>query len=122
MHVFEGLGAQLWKGIYEFSVRIYNLSPECEVNSVSETSEGIIVSCRRGPKTQKPKEYILRFPGIESVGGAGRLIGRKVAWPVGEHEARGKIVALHGKNGLVRARFKKGMPGQALGSLVEIIG
>jgi len=29
---------------------------------------------------------------------------------------------LHGKNGLVRARFKKGMPGQALGSLVEIIG
>jgi ribosomal protein L35AE/L33A len=29
---------------------------------------------------------------------------------------------LHGKNGLVRARFRKGMPGQALGSLVEIIG
>jgi len=99
--------------IYEFSAPKYNLSPKCEVNFVSETSEGVIVSYRRGPKTQKPKEYILRFPGIKSVGGA---------WPVGKRETRGKIVALHGKNGLVRARFKKGMPGQALGSLVEIIG
>jgi large subunit ribosomal protein L35Ae len=92
------------------------------VNAVSKTGEGVIVSCRRGLKTQKPKEYILRFPGIESVSGAARLIGRKVAWPVGKHEARGKIVALHGKNGLVRARFRKGVPGQALGSLIEIIG
>ena len=80
------------------------------------------MSCRRGPKTQKPKEYILHFPGIESVSEAARLMGRKVAWPVGKHEARGKIVALHGKNGLVRARFRKGVQGQELGSRVEIIG
>jgi large subunit ribosomal protein L35Ae len=89
---------------------------------VSETGQGVIVSCRRGPKTLKPKEYILRFPGIESVNEAAQLIGRKVAWPVGKHSARGRIVALHGKNGLVRARFKKGVPGQALVSPVEIIG
>jgi len=75
-----------------------------------------------GPKTQKHKEYILRFRGIESAGEAARLLGRKVAWTVGKHEIRGKIVALHGKNGLVRARFRRGLPGQALGSLVEIIG
>jgi len=117
-----GLRAQLRKGIYEFSALNYNLSPKCEVNVVSKTGQGIIVNCRRGPKTQKPKEYILRFPSIESVGGAARLIGRKVAWPVGKHEVRGKIVALHGKNGLVRARFRKGVLGQALGSLVGIIG
>lgn len=54
--------------------------------------------------------------------GAARLIGRKVAWPAEKHKAIGKIVALHGKNGLVRARFIKGVPGQALGSPVEIIG
>jgi len=92
------------------------------VNVVSKSGQGIIVSCRRGPKTQKPKEYILRFPGIESVIEAVHLIGQKVAWPIRKHEARGKIVALHGKNGLVRAHFRKGVPGQALGSLVEIIG
>ena len=84
--------------------------------------KGVIVSYRRGPKTQSPKECLLRFPGVESAGEAGRLIGRKVAWPVGERKCRGKIAALHGKKGLVLARFRKGVPGQALGSLVEIIG
>jgi len=90
--------------------------------TVSKIVQGLIVSCRRGPKTQKSKEYLLSFPGIESVSEAARLVGRRVAWPIGKHEARGKIVALHGKNGLVRARFRKGVPGQALGTPVEIIG
>jgi len=89
---------------------------------VSKIVQGFIVSCRRGPKTQNPKEYILRFPSIESTSKAAQLIGRRVAWPVGKHKAVGKIVALHGKNGFVRARFRKGVPGQALGSPVEIIG
>jgi large subunit ribosomal protein L35Ae len=102
-------------------------APNCdkyEVNTLSKISQGFIVNHRRGGRTgvQKPHEYILRFPGIESVGEAGRLLGRKIAWPVGKREVRGKIVAVHGKNGFVRARFRKGVPGQALGSLVEIIG
>jgi len=92
------------------------------VNAVSKKSEGIIVSYGRGPRNQRPKECILLFPSIESGSEATHLIGRKVAWPIGKHKARGKIVAFHGKNGLVRARFRKGVPGQALGSLVEIVG
>ena len=89
---------------------------------MSESLLGFIVSYRMGPKTQRPKEYVLQFPNIKSPGEAARLIGRKVAWPVGEREIRGKIVALHGKKGLVRARFRKGVPGRALGTRVEIIG
>jgi len=50
------------------------------------------------------------------------LIGRKVAWSVGERKIRGKIVALHGRKGLVRARFRRGLSGYALGTHVEIIG
>lgn len=84
--------------------------------------QGFITSYRRGSKTQKPKECIICFPGIESSNEVARLIGRRVAWPVGERRIRGKIVALHGKKGLVRARFRKGVPGQALGTLVEVIG
>ena len=80
------------------------------------------MSHRRGPKTLRPKQYILHFRGIESSGEAANLIGRKVACSVGKHVARGKIVALHGSNGSVRAHFRKGVSGQALGSLVEIIG
>jgi len=87
-----------------------------------EALKGIVVGYRIGSKTQNPKECLISFSGIETVNEAGRLIGRKVAWPVGERKCRGKIVALHGKKGIVRARFKKGVPGQALGSSVEVIG
>jgi len=83
--------------------------------------EGVIVNYRTGPKTQHSKEYIIQFSGVNSTSDAARLIGRKVAWPVGKRTVRGKIVALHGKNGLVRARFRKGLPG-LIGMRVEIIG
>ncbi|MGC9345431.1 MAG: 50S ribosomal protein L35ae [Candidatus Bathyarchaeales archaeon] len=84
--------------------------------------QGIIVNYRVGPKTQRPKECIIQFPHITSVSEASRLIGRKIAWKSGKNKIIGKIVALHGKKGLVRARFRKGLPGQALGTTVELIG
>ena len=83
---------------------------------------GIIVNYRVGPKTQRNKECLLRFPNVKSREEASRLIGRKVAWPVGERKIIGKIVAVHGNKGLVRARFRKGIPGQALGSFIELVG
>ncbi|MEA2090546.1 MAG: 50S ribosomal protein L35ae [Thermoproteota archaeon] len=87
-----------------------------------EILRGIIVSYRVGRKTQKPKECLISFPNLQSPSEAARLIGRKVAWPAGKRKIVGKIVALHGKKGLVRARFRKGVPGQAIGTPVEIIG
>lgn len=89
---------------------------------MSEVVQGVIVGYRTGPRTQRPKECILQFSNVKSSGEAARFVGRKVAWPVGERKLRGKIVALHGKKGLVRARFKKGAPGQALGTVIEVIG
>jgi large subunit ribosomal protein L35Ae len=79
------------------------------------------VNYRTGPKTQRSKECIIQFSGIKSASSAARLIGRKVAWPVGKRTLRGEIVALHGKKGLVKARFKKGLPG-LIGTRVEVIG
>jgi large subunit ribosomal protein L35Ae len=83
--------------------------------------EGIVVSFRTGPKTQRSKECIIKFPNITSSNEAGRLVGRKVMCAIGKGAVRGKVVALHGKNGLVRARFRKGLPGQ-IGTPVRIIG
>ena len=77
---------------------------------------------RTGQKTQRPNECILKFPSVKSSNEAARLIGRKVAWPAKERKIRGKIVALHGKSGLVRARFRRGLSGQAIGTSVEVIG
>ena len=64
-------------------------------------------------------ECIVWFPSTEFLG---KLVGRMVAWPVGDRKIRGKIVALNGKRGKVKVRFRRGVPGQALGTAVEIRG
>ena len=84
--------------------------------------QGTIVNYQVGLKTQKPKECIIQFAHVTSASEAGRLIGRKIVWESGKKKIVGKIVALHGKKGLVRARFRKGVPGQALGTSVQLIG
>jgi large subunit ribosomal protein L35Ae len=45
-----------------------------------------------------------------------------VVWKGGNKEFIGKIVGFHGKKGAVRVRFKKGVPGTALGTTVELVG
>jgi large subunit ribosomal protein L35Ae len=89
---------------------------------LSETLQGVVVSYKRGLKTQNPKESLIRFPKIGTRAEGSQLIGRKIAWPVGKHKCIGKVVGVHGNNGLVRARFRKGLPGTALGTKVEIVG
>jgi len=89
---------------------------------VAQTVQGIIMNYRVGPKTQKSRECIIKFPHVKSVSEASRLIGRKIVWNTDKKKIVGKIVASHGENGLVRGRFVKGLPGQALGTTVALIG
>lgn len=84
--------------------------------------QGIVVNYRIGPKIQRSKECIIQFPNVTSISEASRLIGRKVVWSSGQKKIVGKLVALHGKKGLLIARFRKGLPGQALGTVVKLGG
>lgn len=88
---------------------------------MTESMNAVVVNYRVGPKSQMPKECILQFVHVSSVAEACKLIGRKVAWKENENNIIGKVVALHGKKGLVRARFRKGVPGQALGTKVRLL-
>jgi large subunit ribosomal protein L35Ae len=92
------------------------------MRNMTQSIQGIIVNYRIGPRSQNPRECIIRFGQAGSVSEAGKLIGKKVAWQSGDNRLIGKIVSLHGKKGLVLARFRKGVPGQALGTTVELIG
>jgi len=89
---------------------------------MAESVQGIIVNYRIGLKTQKSRECIIQFAHFNSVSEANRLIGRKVALKSGKNKILGKILALHGKKGLLIAKFRKGVPGQALGTIVELVG
>ena len=48
-------------------------------------------------------------------------MGQKVVWKGANKPLVGKIIGFHGKRGAVRAKFKKGVPGQALGTPVELV-
>ena len=67
------------------------------------------------------QECLIQFTDVITVAKAGSLIGQKVVWQGAKKKLIGKIVGFHGKNGTVRVKFKKGVPGQALGTTVELI-
>jgi large subunit ribosomal protein L35Ae len=92
------------------------------VKLVSESIQGTIVNYRIGQTNQRSKECIIQFAHFNSASEASRLIGRKVALKSGKNRILGKIVAPHGKKGLLVARFRKGVPGQALGTIVQLVG
>lgn len=76
---------------------------------------------RIGIKTQKSDECLIQFPSVTNRTESGQLVGRKVVFKDAKTKHAGKIVGFHGKNGVVIVRFKKGVPGQAIGSNVELV-
>jgi len=75
---------------------------------------------RQGRHHVNPKQMILKI--AETAEDAEKFIGKEVNWtsPSGK-EIKGKISALHGRKGNVRAIFAdKGLPGQALGQKVAV--
>ena len=102
-------------------LRASQLSNRLElVNALSQKVIGRIMNYRTGIKTQMSSECLIQFTDTASVAKAGRLIGRKVVWKGVNRNFVGKIVGFHGKNGTVRVKFKKGVPGQALGTTVTL--
>ena len=81
-----------------------------------------ISSYRGSGQTQKNNQAVLLPEGVSKKEDAKKLIGKKVFWtsPKGV-KLQGKITNFHGTKGALRVRFDRGMPGQALGSLVEIV-
>ncbi len=89
---------------------------------VSQTVYGTIVNYRIGIRTQMPKWCLIQIRGENSVSKPGQLIGRKVILKYGNNKFIGKIMDLHGKKGVVTAKFRRGVPGLAIGTTVEVVG
>ncbi len=82
---------------------------------------GILANYRRGRNTQHSTQYIVEIHGIENRAKAATLSGKKVFWKTLSNKTiSGKIMAAHGNSGAVRAKFDKGLPGQAIGTSVTI--
>jgi large subunit ribosomal protein L35Ae len=92
------------------------------VNVLSQQVIGRIMNYRIGIRTQMSRECLVQFTDIISNAKAGQLIGRKVVWKGERKQFIGRVVGFQGRNGTVRVKFKKGLPGQALGTTVELVG
>jgi large subunit ribosomal protein L35Ae len=88
---------------------------------LSQPIYGRIVNYRIGIRTQASKECLIEFANAKNVTEGKNLIGQKVLWRSGKSMLSGRVVGFHGKNNVVRAKFKKGLPGQALGTTVELV-
>ena len=82
--------------------------------------EAIVVNFRQGRHHVNQKQMVLKV--ADTAEAAAKVVGKTVSWttPTGKI-IQGKISALHGRKGSVRAIFtEKGLPGQALGQKVKV--
>jgi len=83
--------------------------------------EGRVVSFRRGRRTQKKHQMIVKVNGVDNKAKAKALINKKVVWKSpGGKEIRGDVTNIHGNIGGLRVQFEKGLPGQSIGTKVLI--
>ena len=85
-------------------------------------ANGTVIQFRRGRHTIQEKHFILDL-GFKSRQEAAKAVGKEVEWKSpGKNKKviKGKISAAHGNSGLVRAIFEKGLPGQSIGTSIEV--
>jgi len=83
---------------------------------------GVVVSQRRGRNSIHEYQAIVEVDGITSREQASTLRGKRVVWATpGGRKLVGNVLAPHGNKGRVRVRFSEGVPGQMIGSAVEIL-
>jgi large subunit ribosomal protein L35Ae len=84
--------------------------------------KAVLLNYRRGRHTQTTNQFLVEVEGCDTKAMASQFIGKRVVWrsPKGK-EIFGRITQIHGTKGILRARFLRGLPGDALGKGVEIL-
>ncbi|MEA3414443.1 MAG: 50S ribosomal protein L35ae [Nanoarchaeota archaeon] len=82
---------------------------------------GRVIQFRRGRHTLRKRHMLVEIPKIDSAEKASKFLNKEVIWksPAGK-EIKGKVSAVHGNNGVLRTIFERGLPGQSVGTNVEI--
>lgn len=80
-----------------------------------------ILNYRGGKRTVRQNQAILDM-GVGSKDEANKLLGTRVFFKTKKKELHGVVSRVHGNSGKVIARFRKGLPGQALGRDADVLG
>ena len=83
--------------------------------------KGVLVNFQRGTVQQHQQHGLIQLEGVNTVAEAAAFIGRTVLVHISEEtKSQGRIVALHGRNGVVRARFRRSLASEALAKEVMV--
>ena len=84
--------------------------------------KAVIVGYLRGHNRQYVNQVLVKPLELDDPRLAPQLIGRKIVYrdKYGNTYV-GKVVDTHGRKGLVIARFRRNLPGQAIGELAELL-
>ena len=84
--------------------------------------KAVILHFRGGRKNKKGNQFLIQIEGIDTRAKAAQVIGKKLVWKSpADKEIHGKITQPHGNNGVIRARFTRGLPGDVLGKTIELL-
>ncbi len=83
--------------------------------------KGRLTNYRRGVHTEYTNQYIVEVEGVKDRASASGILGKRVAWKTATgKEIVGSVSKAHGNSGAVLVRFERGLPGQAIGTEVDI--
>ena len=89
---------------------------------VADSKVAIILSYRGGRKTRRGNQMLIEVEAVDSKTRASAYIGKRVVWKTPSGKLiYGKITHPHGNKGVLRARFAKGLPGEALGKKARVV-
>lgn len=83
--------------------------------------EGVINNYRRNRSRQYTRHVIISLPKVDSRDMAMKLVGKKVIFTTQTgKKINGEVRSAHGNKGCIRALFERALPGQSLGTAVEV--
>jgi large subunit ribosomal protein L35Ae len=101
-------------------------SPAVQKRSPRLHVDGAILGYQRGLRNQKNIVSLIKIKGADDKAAADFYIGKRVAFITKSQAGAfrvnwGKVCRHHGANGVVRCRFQRNLPPQAIGGRVRVM-
>jgi len=88
---------------------------------LEEPVKGVLMNYQRGTVQQRSQYGLIQLEGVTSISQAASYIGRSVILHFNDQKSnRGRIVSAHGRNGVLRVRFRQNLAAEALAKEVFV--
>lgn len=92
------------------------------ISKASKSVRARFIGYRGGQRTQHNKYALIRVDGVDSRKEASAYIGRRAVWcSASGNQLIGRVASIHGRGGVLEVRFRKGLPGDAVGTKIALI-